>query len=114
MQRYFLEQINGIITGDDAKHIVKVMRMKSNDEIITCSKGECYLSKLTILQESTVNYEVTKRLENIDFPEITLFQGMPKYAKVDTVIKYATIFGASKIIFTQMQRSVKLKVKFQD
>lgn len=84
--------------------------MKIDDEIIVCSNGECYISKLTALQGSTVNYEVIKKMANISFPEITLFQGMPKYAKVDTVIKYATIFGASKIVFTQMQRS-EAKIK---
>lgn len=105
MQRYFLNELNGLIEGDDVKHITKVMRMKVADEIIVCANEICYTAKLVELNNNFVKYELLELLANIKQPEITLIQGLPKYSKIDFVVKYATIFGATKIIFTKMHRS---------
>jgi 16S rRNA (uracil1498-N3)-methyltransferase len=104
-QRYFIENQSNLITGQDAHHIKKVMRMKTNDEIIVCFDGKCFLSSLNLDSEE-VKYEVIRELIKPDGPEITLIQGLPKNPKSDTVIKYATIFGASKIILAGMHRSI--------
>lgn len=104
-QRYFIENQNNTITGQDAHHIKKVMRMKTGDEIIVCSNGKCFLSSLN-LEGEEVQYEVIKELKKHEQPEITLIQGLPKNPKSDSVIKYGTIFGASKIILAGMHRSI--------
>lgn len=106
MQRYFLEQLKGYIDGDDFKHITKVMRMNVGDKIIVCAKGMCYDAHISKIDQQKVYYQQDRQHEQIKFPHITLFQGMPKYAKVDEIIKYSTIFGASEIVFAQMHRSV--------
>lgn len=105
MQRYFLNELNGIIKGDDVKHITKVMRMKIDDKIIVCANLICHTAKLTELNSDFVKYKLLDQLANSLFPEITLFQGMPKYNKIDFVVKYATIFGVKKIVLTKMHRS---------
>lgn len=104
-QRYFIENQNNIITGQDAHHIKKVMRMKTGDEIIVCNAGKCFLSILN-LETEEVKYDIVQELIKHDQPEITLIQGLPKNPKSDIVIKYATIFGASKIILAGMHRSI--------
>jgi len=104
-QRYFIENQNNLITGQDAHHIKKVMRMKTGDEIIVCFNSKCFLSTLN-LESEDVKYEIVHELKKCEQPEITLIQGLPKNPKSDTVIKYATIFGASKIILAGMHRSI--------
>jgi 16S rRNA (uracil1498-N3)-methyltransferase len=104
-QRYFIHNHNNIITGQDAHHIKKVMRMKTGDEIIVCWNGKCFLSSLNLDGEE-VRYEVIHELKKHNQPNITLIQGLPKNPKSDVVIKYATIFGASKIILAGMHRSI--------
>jgi len=105
MQRYFLEQLNSIIVGQDAHHIKKVMRMHVGDELIVCHQGQCFLASIQEL-EPEVTYVISHELKKPKTLSITLIQGQPKHPKSETVIKYATIFGASEIIFTTMQRSI--------
>ncbi len=105
MQRYFLETFNSKITGQDAHHIKKVMRMNVGDEMIVCHNGHCFLSRLHQL-EPEVTYTIDKELDKPKTLNITLIQGQPKHPKSEIVVKYATIFGASEIIFTTMQRSI--------
>lgn len=104
-QRYFLEQMNQPIIGQDAHHIKKVMRMNDGDEIIVCANQKCYLASI-LLGETDVSYQIMRELDQPAHMNITLIQGLPKGSKNEFVAKYATIFGVSQIIFIPMQRSI--------
>lgn len=104
-QRYFLEHINHTITGSDAHHIKKVMRMKTGDDIIVCSEGRCFNAVLKALDPEVI-YDLKDELKRPNHLHITLIQGMPKHPKSEVVSKYATIYGVSHIIFTEMNRSI--------
>jgi len=104
-QRYFVDQLNHEITGQDAHHILHVMRMKTNDEIIVCYNKTCFLASLKIEQQRVL-YEIIKELPEKWFPHITIIQGLPKGNKTEFMAKYATIFGVSHLIFTEMNRSI--------
>lgn len=106
MQRYFLPELKSKeITGPDAHHIMKVMRMTSGENVIVCSNRRCFLATLEI-SNGHVFYEIRDELHEEKDPEITLFQGLPKHPKTESVVKYATLFGASKIVFVPMMRSI--------
>jgi len=111
-QRYFVDQLNHEIVGQDAHHILHVMRMKTNDEIIVCHNKTCFLAFLKIEQQH-VFYEIIKELPEKWFPHVTIIQGMPKGSKTEFITKYATIFGVSHIIFTEMNRSIA-KIENED
>jgi 16S rRNA (uracil1498-N3)-methyltransferase len=104
-QRYFLDELNHKITGQDAHHIIRVMRMKTGDEIIVCHQGSCFLASLEVNQQD-VNYKILKTLEKPNTMDVTLIQGLPKHPKTETVVKYATVYGATNIVFTPMNRSI--------
>ncbi|MBU1094680.1 MAG: 16S rRNA (uracil(1498)-N(3))-methyltransferase [Firmicutes bacterium] len=104
-QRYFLDQLNQPITGQDAHHMIKVMRMNDGEEIIVCSKEQCFLASIKI-EGSEVSYQVIRQLDQPSVMDVTLIQGLPKGSKNEFVVKYGAIFGANKIIFTPMQRSI--------
>lgn len=104
-QRYFVDEINHQITGQDAHHILHVMRMKTGDEIIVCSDKTCFLVSIKIDQQ-LVTYDMIKQLPNNEMTQITIIQGLPKGNKTEFIVKYATIFGASHIFFTEMNRSI--------
>ncbi len=105
MQRYFLNQKSNQITGQDALHITKVMRMKTDDQVIVCYDQRCFLSSL-IIDNSGVFFKEIQELEGYKTPYITLIQGLPKHPKNELVTKYATLFGASSILFIPMMRSI--------
>lgn len=105
MQRYFLSSDTHEITGPDAHHILKVMRMTSGQEVIVCRFGRCFLVELEI-KDNKVFYAEKEELKHDLEPKITLIQGLPKHPKGETVCKYATLFGASEIVFVPMVRSI--------
>lgn len=104
MQRYFLDQLNQI-QKDDVHHILNVMRFKNGTEVELCGNDGCYLSKLTI-NDKIVQYEIIKQIENNPPLNVTIVQGLPKGDKLDTVVKYATLFQAQSIVFMPMVRSI--------
>jgi 16S rRNA (uracil1498-N3)-methyltransferase len=107
-QRYFIDQKafeSKKIAGDDAHHIIKVMRMKIGDEIVVCFNNNCELTKIIDLNQ-IVSYQTIEKLNAHKSLNITLIQGLPKGNKIDIVSKYATIFGVKNIIFLEMIRSI--------
>jgi 16S rRNA (uracil1498-N3)-methyltransferase len=105
-QRYFLDENNGLITGQDAHHIKQVMRMKNDDVIIICVDGECYESSITINKDE-VSYQIQKKLIKHESINVTLFQGMPKGNKIEITLKYATMYGVSNIVLVDMKRTIQ-------
>lgn len=107
-QRYFIDDHafeQKLITGNDAHHIIKVMRMKQNDQMIVCNNNVCHLVHITKIDQH-VAFAIDEKLPTKEVFDVTLIQGLPKGSKIDTVTKYATIFGVSKIIFVEMNRSI--------
>jgi 16S rRNA (uracil1498-N3)-methyltransferase len=107
-QRYFLSKTdfdNKSITTDDRHHIIKVMRMKTDDLIEVCYQKTCYVAKL-LINDQNVAFEIVKTLTQRRSVDVTLIQGLPKGNKIDIISKYATMFGVSKMVFVQMDRSI--------
>lgn len=114
MQRYFLDNkhfhdgyVN--ITGDDAKHIVRVMRMKVGNEIICCNtKGFCYLTEITNITNDTVTAKViSQEMKKVELPiHVTIAHGLPKGDKFELVIQKGTELGAASFIPFEAERSV--------
>lgn len=114
MQRYFVknEQMTDssvTITGDDVKHISKVMRMNCGDEFIACNLSgrvvQCKIAEMTDDRiVATILYEKDDLTE---LPiHVTIAQGLPKGDKLDYIIQKGTELGASRFIPFQAARSV--------
>ena len=105
MEKFFINtsQIinnNIIIKNEDAKHIAKVLRKKVNDEIyVTDEEKNTYLCKIILFEDHDVVCEISGKLNintesNID---ITLFQCIAKYDKMDYIFQKATEIGVKQI-----------------
>lgn len=102
MQRYFVapRQFAGErveITGDDARHIAKVMRGRAGDKFIV-SDGEAReaLVEIESISPSGVSAIVVEYLEMTAEPrlQVTVAQSLPKGDKMETVIQKCTEIGA--------------------
>lgn len=114
MRRFFVEKIDAeknsfSITGPEAKHISKVLRMGPGDRFIVMDgKGARYLA----LIESAGSREVRAFLEKpLPEPppspvEIILCQGLLKSRKVDYVIQKTSELGVDGIIPFSCERTV--------
>jgi 16S rRNA (uracil1498-N3)-methyltransferase len=115
--RFFIapEQVSGqsiTISGEDVHHIVKVLRMKTGDELLLCDgEGAEYTAKIAQVNKSDITAEVTARSRReIPYPLITLGQGLPKSDKMDWIVQKATELGVANIVPLITERTiVKLK-----
>ncbi|GGA68732.1 16S rRNA (uracil(1498)-N(3))-methyltransferase [Ornithinibacillus halotolerans] len=114
MQRYFVPennwQSNSVsIDGEDAHHIIRVMRMQIGDEIIcNTPQGQSATCKISMIQEKEVVAEIIGWLDkSSELPVfVTIAQGLPKGDKMDLVLQKGTELGAKAFIPFQAERSV--------
>lgn len=112
MQQYILNDITKEFSDKDIHHILNVMRFNDGDKIRVCFLKTCYIAKLNI-KNDIVSYEIIEEIKGKRNINITLLQANLKGTKLDTTVKYATIFGATNIIITDFKRSVA-KIKNEE
>ena len=121
MQHFFVSpsQINGhtiVITGEDVNHIKNVLRMKPGEEISIGNGADDneYRASIKELKDDEIICDLLfVKEDGVELPVgITLFQGLPKSDKMDTIIQKAVELGAVRIVPVATERSVvKLDAK---
>jgi 16S rRNA (uracil1498-N3)-methyltransferase len=119
MQRYFVPNSqfneNGItIIGEDAHHIVRVMRMNTGNRIFCCNEeGKTSISEITNITNDEVHLRVVEWLEETkELPiQVAIASGLPKGDKLELIIQKATELGAHKFVPFNAARSI---VKWDD
>ncbi|RIX54193.1 16S rRNA (uracil(1498)-N(3))-methyltransferase [Paenibacillus nanensis] len=114
MQRYFVapEQIkDGVvtITGEDAHHAARVMRMKPEDRFIACDgQGRTALAAVVEASPQEVRAEVLELLPLDSEPRwsVTIAQSLPKGDKMELVIQKGTEIGAAAFLPFESERMV--------
>lgn len=114
MQRYFIEseqfgEQQVVITGDDARHIGKVMRSKPGDEfIVSDGVSREALVKIISIEPGEVEAEIVSQLEPTGEPwlQVTIAQSLPKGDKMETVIQKCTEIGAAAFLPFISERTV--------
>lgn len=114
MQRYFTKKTDWdgnfvFIKGDDAHHIVRVMRKKVGDRVI-CNhpEGKAAICEIKQIEKLDVKVQVVEWLEeNAELPiQVTIAQGLPKGNKLDFILQKGTELGASKFLLFEGERSI--------
>ena len=98
------------INGTDVNHIKNVLRLKIDDKLQICNKetSENYITKIVSLSEEKVESEIIEELnKNIETTfDIDIYQGLPKFDKMEFIIQKTTEIGVKKIIPVSMERCV--------
>ncbi|MEE0945453.1 MAG: 16S rRNA (uracil(1498)-N(3))-methyltransferase [Acutalibacteraceae bacterium] len=97
-----------IIDGNDYNHIVNVLRMKINDEILVSVCGKSDLCKISSISGNDIFAEIIEENHNCaELPvNIVLFQGLPKSDKMELIIQKTVELGVSKIYPVEMKNCV--------
>ena len=97
-----------VITGQDAHHIIHVLRMKEGDEIcVSSGTGLDYLCSVSSFSENEVTARIIEARKSTELPvEIVLYQGLPKSDKMELIIQKCTELGVSRIVPVQTRRSI--------
>lgn len=111
MPRFFLENItagNIRITGEDAHHIGRSLRMRTGEELTVCSQGRDYHCRITaITPDEVLLQEISSELCAAE-PDVnvTLYQAMPKADKLSSIIQKSVELGAVRIVPVLTRRCV--------
>ena len=110
MQRYFIETTieEARITGEDARHIARVMRMKEGEEIVVVAQNTAYVCEITTFDGDDVLVQATER--TIPSPElpinVTVACGLPKGDKLELITQKATELGMFALLPFEAERSI--------
>jgi 16S rRNA (uracil1498-N3)-methyltransferase len=114
MQRYFIppeqfgeEQVQ--ITGEDARHITRVMRGKPGDSVIVSDgAGRVALVELAVLEAEGVTAILREWLPEASEPQVLvdIAQSLPKGDKMELVIQKCTEIGAAAFVPFLSERTI--------
>ena len=115
MPRFFVESADvkdGAvkITGDDARHIARSLRMAVGDEITVCDgEGAEHTCSLTKIRDEECECKILSTQPSRSEPqaEIALFMAYPKGDKLETVVQKAVELGVSTVIPFESSRCIK-------
>lgn len=112
MQRYFIggkvpENRITEITGDDAKHIAKVMRQNAGDRLIVVMEEKAFMATI-ITAERNIELRLDDELKNnVEIPkQVTIACGLPKGDKLDLITQKCTELGMYALIPFGAERSI--------
>lgn len=100
MRRFFCQKTNGctaVLTGDDARHIRRVLRMRVGDTLSLCDgDGNAYDAVIVSLDESEVRLSLSAPAPSDaeSACRVTLYQCLPKAGKMETIVQKCTELGA--------------------
>jgi 16S rRNA (uracil1498-N3)-methyltransferase len=106
MSKFYIDKNNIInnkvlISRDEARHIIKVLRYKI-DDLITLfdSEGMTYECVIKAFENERITAEIIEKIENknSETTKIVLAQAVLKSKKMDSVIQKSTELGISRII----------------
>lgn len=112
MPRFFTDQIAGEtahITGEDAKHIGKVLRMAVGEALTLCDGcGKDYPARITSIDRETVTLQVLDCLPSATEPTVgvRLYQALPKGDKFELIVQKAVELGVEAIVPVMTHRCV--------
>lgn len=103
MPRFFCDNINGdkiTVTGADATHIGRSLRMRVGDELTFCNNGTDYECAIDYITEDEVGCSIVKSFPTESEPtvKVTLYQAMPKQDKLETIIQKTVELGITRIV----------------
>lgn len=114
MNRFFVASKDiiadtAVITGEDVKHISRVLRMSPGDRVTLCDgEGEQYLAAIDDISKDKVTLNILShdRCQGEPTRHITLYQGLPKGDKMELIVQKCVELGVSEIVPVAAERSV--------
>ena len=115
MSRFFTDASNigdeyiSITDRQDIKHLSKVLRLKEGDSVDVSDSAEWeYKAEIEEIREDEVILKITDKQKFAREPEVqvTLFQGIPKAGKMETIIQKCVELGVHAVVPVFMDRTV--------
>ena len=118
--RYFLTDINqdtATVTGGEAVHLCRVMRIKPGDRVILCdNSGYDYTALAKTVSEEIITFEVLSKAPNPAQPrkELTVYMALPKSDKLEFIVQKCCELGAARLVPFVSEFCIAQKSKKED
>lgn len=114
MPRFFTEDFRegntfAVISGEDAVHISRVLRMRTGDSITLCDKKSMdYSGTICAMDGKQVSVEISGSSPSAGEPsvQVSLFQALPKGEKMDLIVQKAVELGVYRVCPVLTKRCV--------
>ncbi len=95
------------LTPDDARHALRVLRMRPGEEAQIIGEGQSFSALLSRVEDNSVFFRLIEQLPDTEPGlKITLYQGLPKADKMEWIIQKAVELGVQEIVPVRMTRCV--------
>lgn len=116
MPRFFCEALDPdapVLTGPDANHIGRALRMRPGQQIVVCAQGTDHLCEIVSITPDTVYLKTLQKTPCASEPtvSVTLYQAMPKLDKLEQIIQKSVELGAVRIAPVLTRRCVSRPAK---
>ena len=114
MNRFFTESISGDtarITGDDVKHIRKVLRLEKGDTVsVSNGHGTDWTGRIEQFDGDAVILSLSDEHPALTESRVrvTLFQGIPKTGKMESIVQKCVELGVDTIVPVCFSRCVAI------
>ena len=98
-----------VLDGTDYNHIKNVLRLKPGSKIqVKSGDNVSYTCVINGFEDESVVCDIEDiSMQNTELPvKVTIFQGLPKAEKMETVIQKCIELGAVRIVPVSMERSI--------
>ncbi len=97
-----------LITGEDARHIEKSLRMRKGEELTLVAEGTEYLCAVKDFLQGSVEVEVkaSQPCEREASVQVTLYQSLTKGDKMDFIVQKSVELGVHRIVPVLTSRCV--------
>ncbi len=96
-----------VLTPEDARHALKVLRMKEGDQAEIILKENRFSARITEASDVLVKFLAESSLPSTEPSlSVTLFQGLPKADKMDWIVQKAVELGVTRIVPVTFSRCV--------
>ena len=116
MPRFFAEKGDEeeiVITGEDARHIGRSLRMRTGEMLTVCAQGVDYECEITRITDSEVFLHPVSITPCAAEPDVkvTLYQAVPKQDKLAEIVQKAVELGVTEIVPVLTARCVARPTK---
>ncbi len=95
------------LSTEDAHHAVRVLRVTPGEELdLIAPSGSGHRVEVTAVSDEGITARVLTELEAAWYPQITLFQGVAKGEKMDSIVRQAVEVGVARIVPVITSRTV--------